>query len=174
MRPQGGHRAGRLARGEREAPGELGQRLVALGHADPALSVVAAIDRADHPHAQKDAGELAGIGPIGVPLTPDLRPTPAALIDFSAPASMRHWLKTCRDRQIAMVVGTTGLHDSDHAAIDQAAERGIRSPAVVVVGDVVRLSPYAPAELAVSALGVSEELSASLAAEHTSRKALPQ
>ena len=46
----------------------------------------------------------------------------------------------------------------------QAAERGIRSPAVVVVGDVVRLSPYAPAELAVSALGVSDELSAPLAA----------
>ncbi|GGI46658.1 uroporphyrin-III C-methyltransferase [Agromyces flavus] len=33
----------------------------------------------------------------------------------------------------------------------QAAERGVRSPAVVVVGDVVRLSPYAPAELATSA-----------------------
>ena len=30
----------------------------------------------------------------------------------------------------------------------QAADRGIRSPAVVVVGDVVRLSPYAPAEWA--------------------------
>ena len=30
----------------------------------------------------------------------------------------------------------------------QAAQRGIRSPAVVVVGDVVRLSPYAPAALA--------------------------
>ena len=30
----------------------------------------------------------------------------------------------------------------------QAAERGVRSPAVVVVGDVVRLSPYAPAALA--------------------------
>jgi siroheme synthase len=28
----------------------------------------------------------------------------------------------------------------------QAAARGVRSPAVVVVGDVVRLSPYAPAE----------------------------
>jgi uroporphyrin-III C-methyltransferase len=34
----------------------------------------------------------------------------------------------------------------------QAAVRGIRSPAVVVVGDVVRLSPYAPAELAASAV----------------------
>lgn len=33
----------------------------------------------------------------------------------------------------------------------QAAVRGVRSPAVVVVGDVVRLSPYAPAELATSA-----------------------
>lgn len=33
----------------------------------------------------------------------------------------------------------------------QAARRGIRSPAVVVVGDVVRLSPYAPADLAVDA-----------------------
>ena len=31
----------------------------------------------------------------------------------------------------------------------QAAERGIRSPAVVVVGDVVRLSPYAPEDLAI-------------------------
>ncbi|WP_106815502.1 uroporphyrinogen-III C-methyltransferase [Microbacterium timonense] len=30
----------------------------------------------------------------------------------------------------------------------QAAERGVRSPAVVVVGDVVRLSPYAPAAMA--------------------------
>ena len=49
----------------------------------------------------------------------------------------------------------------------QAAERGIRSPAVVVVGDVVRLSPYCPAELAVSALAVSDDLSARLAAEHT-------
>ena len=56
----------------------------------------------------------------------------------------------------------------------QAAERGIRSPAVVVIGDVVRISPYAPAELAVSALGVSEELSARLAAQHDARKALPR
>ncbi len=35
---------------------------------------------------------------------------------------MRHWLKTCRDRHIAMVIGTTGLSDADHAAIDIAAK----------------------------------------------------
>lgn len=99
----------------------MGQRLVALSREDSQLQVVAAIDRADHPMLQKDAGEVAQIGPIGVPLTHDLRPTPQALVDFSSPASMRHWLKTCRDRGMAMVIGTTGLRDADHATIDQAA-----------------------------------------------------
>jgi 4-hydroxy-tetrahydrodipicolinate reductase len=103
------------------AAGRMGQRLVALAREDPDFKVAAAIDRPDHPHLHKDAGELAGIGAIGVPLTFDLRPTPDVLIDFSAPDSMRHWLKTCRDRGIAMVIGTTGLHESDHATIDQAA-----------------------------------------------------
>jgi len=103
------------------AAGRMGQRLVALGHEDPALTVVAAIDRADHPLINKDIGDLAGIGPIKVPLTADLQVLPAALIDFSSPASMRQWIKICRERKIAMVVGTTGLHDSDHAIIDAAA-----------------------------------------------------
>ena len=34
---------------------------------------------------------------------------------------MRHWLKACRDRGVAMVIGTTGLTQDDHAAIDEAA-----------------------------------------------------
>lgn len=40
----------------------------------------------------------------------------------------------------------------------QAAARGVRSPAVVVVGDVVRLSPYAPAELATLTLETYDPL----------------
>jgi 4-hydroxy-tetrahydrodipicolinate reductase len=99
----------------------MGQRLVALGSENPALNVVAAIDRADHPLMNKDAGEIAGIGPMGVPLSFDLKPTPQVMIDFSSPDSMRHWLEVCRDRGIAMVIGTTGLHETDHAVIDQAA-----------------------------------------------------
>src|SRR5439155_6111439 len=47
--------------------------------------------------------------------------TPEVLIDFTVPASTRHWLKTCRDRHIALVIGTTGLQPQDHAVIDQAA-----------------------------------------------------
>jgi 4-hydroxy-tetrahydrodipicolinate reductase len=104
------------------AAGRMGQRLIALARQDADLQVAAAIERADHPLQSRDAGEVAGLGPIGLPITQDLRPTPQVLIDFTIPASMRHWLKTCRDRGIAMVIGTTGLQPADHATIDQAAD----------------------------------------------------
>jgi 4-hydroxy-tetrahydrodipicolinate reductase len=103
------------------ACGRMGKRLIALSRADKSFQVVAAIDRPDCAEMARDAGEVAGIGSIGVPITFDLRPTPDVLIDFTVPAAMRHWLKTCRDREIAMVIGTTGLKDKDHAAIDVAS-----------------------------------------------------
>ena len=99
----------------------MGQRLVALAKQSGRFEVVGAVERLDHEAQGRDAGEVAGIGRIGVPLTPDLRPTPQVLVDFTAPASMRHWLKTCRDRGIGIVIGTTGLQPSDLATIDQAA-----------------------------------------------------
>ena len=102
------------------ASGRMGRRLIALGRAE-GLQIVAAIERPDHEAQAVDAGELAGVGKIGVPVTFDLRPTPDVLIDFTSPGSMRHWLKTCHDRKIAMVIGTTGLQPPDHAAIDVAA-----------------------------------------------------
>lgn len=101
----------------------MGRRLVALARTDADWQIVAAMERADHDAQSADAGEIAGIGAVGLPITSDLRPTPQVLIDFTAPASMRHWLKTCRDRGIPMVIGTTGLQEKDHAAIDIAAEK---------------------------------------------------
>jgi 4-hydroxy-tetrahydrodipicolinate reductase len=100
----------------------MGTRLVALAHQDGGFKVVGAIERGDHPQLSKDAGEIAAVGTIGTPITADLKATPKVLIDFTAPASMRHWLKTCRDRGIAMLIGTTGLQESDHDTIDQAAK----------------------------------------------------
>jgi 4-hydroxy-tetrahydrodipicolinate reductase len=100
----------------------MGRRLIALAQADKAFDVVAAIDRPECEDLSRDAGEIAGIGPIKLPITFDLKPTPDVLIDFTAPPATRHWLKVCRDREIAMVIGTTGLKEKDHAAIDVAAE----------------------------------------------------
>ena len=103
------------------AAGRMGQRLVSLAKQDGGFEIVGAIERPEHAAQSRDAGEVAGIGTIGTPITYDLKPTPAVLIDFTAPTAMRHWLKTCRDRGIAMVIGTTGLQDEDHAIIDRAA-----------------------------------------------------
>jgi 4-hydroxy-tetrahydrodipicolinate reductase len=103
------------------AAGRMGQRLIALAQQDPQLSVVAAIERAGHPMLGKDAGTIAGGDALGFTITEDLSAAPQVLIDFTAPASTRHWLDVCRERGIAMVIGTTGLRDEDHAAIDAAA-----------------------------------------------------
>jgi len=100
------------------AAGRMGSRLIALAKQDGSFQISGAIERPDHPAQAKDAGEVAGIGQIGTPVTFDLKTTPQVLIDFSGPQAMRHWLKTCRDRGIAMVIGTTGLSQQDHATID--------------------------------------------------------
>lgn len=105
------------------AAGRMGSRLIALSKQDGNFKILGAIEKPDHPAQAKDIGEVAGIGTIGLPITYDLRPTPDVLIDFTSPSSMRHWLKTCSDRGIAMVIGTTGLQEPDHAAIDRASER---------------------------------------------------
>jgi 4-hydroxy-tetrahydrodipicolinate reductase len=104
------------------AAGRMGTRLIALAQQAGDFQIVGAIERPDFAGIGKDAGEIAGMGTIGLPVTFDLKPTPQVLIDFTSPASMRHWLKTCRDRGIALVIGTTGLQPADHAIIDQAAE----------------------------------------------------
>ena len=103
------------------AAGRMGLRLVALARQDNALRVVGAIEKPDHPLIGRDAGEVAGVGSFGTKLTADLAAKPRVLIDFSSPASTRHWLERCHDGGIAMLIGTTGLQWGDQAAIDQAA-----------------------------------------------------
>lgn len=103
------------------ACGRMGKRLIALARADKAFDLIATIDRPDSTDISRDAGEIAGIGAIGLPITSDMRPTPDVLIDFTAPESTRRWLKTCKDREIGMVIGTTALKEKDHAAIDVAS-----------------------------------------------------
>lgn len=105
------------------ACGRMGQRLVALAREDAALEVVAAIDSPAHPRVGSDAGELAGVGPIGVPVAGELplNVTPDCVIDFSAPAGTLAVLKTCVDRKLPLVIATTGFEPHHLAEIKSAA-----------------------------------------------------
>src|SRR5262245_3090575 len=105
------------------ACGVIGQRIVALAHEDAYLQVGAAVDSPRHPNQGRDAGELAGIGPIGVPVT-DTLPLdvhPDVAIDFSTPEGTRAIVKECEDRKIPIVVATTGHSDAQHKEIEAAA-----------------------------------------------------
>ena len=104
------------------ACGRMGQRLIALAKDDPALQVVAAIDAPGHPNIGRDSGELSGIGPNGVPITSLFPDTPIeCVVDFSAPAGTISVLKTCMDRQLPLVIATTGLEKEHLTEIEYAA-----------------------------------------------------
>jgi 4-hydroxy-tetrahydrodipicolinate reductase len=103
------------------AAGRMGQRLVALAHADPNLEVVAALESDHHPQLGSDAGVAAGIGPIGIVLASTLSTSVDAMIDFSTPAGTDAVLSACQSRKIPLVLATTGLEGAQREHVQQAA-----------------------------------------------------
>jgi 4-hydroxy-tetrahydrodipicolinate reductase len=93
------------------------------------LRLGAATERPGSSLLGADAGELAGVGRLEVPVSPDLDAVVDGfdvLIDFTTPtATMRH-LELCRRAGKALVIGTTGLDADQRAAVAAAgAEIGI-------------------------------------------------
>lgn len=104
------------------AAGRMGQRLVALSQADPGLNLVAALESANSSMLGKDAGEVAGIGPIGVTISSELPQHVDAIIDFSVPEAAVALAQQCATRRIALVEATTGLTEEQRQTIIEAAQ----------------------------------------------------
>lgn len=127
------------------AAGKMGKRLVALAQADSDLEIVAALD----PHENGvDAGELAGVGRIGVAITSELPQTcqPDVIVDFSSPLAFDCLVKTCLERNIPLVYATTGLEEEQLAQLEDAAKHIaiLRSPSMSpVVNLTMKLSQIA-------------------------------
>lgn len=100
----------------------MGQRLMTLASADQELLVAAAIDSANHPRQGEDAGTVAGVKPLGVPVSADLNVPVDAVIDFSVPAAVEKIVETCRQKKIPLVVATTGIGEAQMAKIRSAAQ----------------------------------------------------
>ena len=105
------------------AAGRMGRRLVALGAADPQLTVVAALDSATHPLLGQDAGALAGITPLGVALGATLPEAVDVVIDFSVPAAAETIIETCRQHGVPLVVATTGFTKTQTDQLQTAAKQ---------------------------------------------------
>ena len=105
------------------ACGRMGQRVVQLAHEDKALALIAAVDDPGHPHQGRDIGEVAGIGPLGVPVSGALPVSSRVdvVLDFSLPEGTMTILKTCVERKLPIVVATTGFSAEQRAEIEAAA-----------------------------------------------------
>jgi len=103
----------------------MGQRLVALGSQAEDLQVVAALEYAQHPKLGTDAGIVAGVEEIGMPLTGslDVDVDVEAMIDFSVPAGAEAATDLCASRGIPLVMATTGLTPEQENKIRAAAEK---------------------------------------------------
>jgi 4-hydroxy-tetrahydrodipicolinate reductase len=91
------------------AAGRMGRRILALAVESQEFTIAAAIDRKDHPDLGKDAGVLAGVEAINVPLSAALPKEADVMIDFSSPEAADLHIGHCLDNRTALVLGTTGL-----------------------------------------------------------------
>lgn len=107
------------------ASGRMGRALVEAVHHTPGMRVTAAVERADSPVLGTDAGAIAGIGEIGVPVTQDLAEALRqvdVLIDFTLPEPTLEHLRICQQAGTRMVIGTTGFDAAGKQAIREAAD----------------------------------------------------
>ena len=98
------------------AAGRMGSRLVALIKDSPALTLAGAIEGKGHHALGQDAGEAAGAGRIGVPITNDLTALLTrgeVVIDFSSPEATLVHLRAVAEQRRAMVIGTTGFNAAE-------------------------------------------------------------
>ncbi len=106
------------------AAGRMGQRLVALGSADPALKLVAALESPAHHKFGLDAGEVAGVGQLGVRLMNTFPEEGQAdvLIDFSSPVATDALITRCIASKIPLVYATTGASPEQMESLRAAAQ----------------------------------------------------
>ncbi len=103
------------------ASGRMGRAVVAIAR-DAGMEVVCAVGASD---VGRDVGDLAGVGPLGVPVVDQVdavsRADAAVVIDFSAPAVTRVLAGVAAAAGTAVVSGTTGLGDDARGALDSAS-----------------------------------------------------
>ncbi|MGH7276395.1 MAG: 4-hydroxy-tetrahydrodipicolinate reductase [Candidatus Rokuibacteriota bacterium] len=108
------------------AAGRMGNRIVACLRDVPELRLAAALEAPGHGALGRDAGELAGVGRVGVAVGAD----PAAaitrdrvLVEFSVPEASLEHLRLVARQGARAVIGTTGFTPAHRAEIGELARR---------------------------------------------------
>jgi 4-hydroxy-tetrahydrodipicolinate reductase len=105
------------------AGGRMGRAIIELLRQQEGAALTAALERGDSSLIGSDAGEIAGVGRLGVTVSADPLAAIAAsdvLIDFTHPAATLEHLEACRAAGRRIVIGTTGLDEAGRRAIEEA------------------------------------------------------
>lgn len=111
------------------AGGRMGAANIRLTAESADAELVAALDRPGAASVGKDAGQHAGLNPLGVAITDSVEMALAsaeAIIDFSAPAASVALAQESARRGLIHIIGTTGCSAEDDASIRAAAAAGAR------------------------------------------------
>ena len=110
------------------AAGRMGSRIVALARETPDVRVVGALEAAGHPALGRDAGDVAGVGRLGVPLGTDgaaVLTRDRVLVEFSVPEATLEHLRQVAAAGGRAVIGTTGFSAAQR---EEIAALGRRAP----------------------------------------------
>lgn len=107
------------------AAGRMGQSIINLLCQDGEIKIVGAVERSGHPYLGSDAGGLAGLSDINVPLTNDLKESSSeadVIVDFTSPGSTLEAAEYASLEGKAMVVGTTGFTGDERKRLEQLSK----------------------------------------------------
>ena len=107
------------------ATGRMGKALIEATQANEQTQVAVALERPGSSVIGADAGEIAGVGKLGVTLVDDITQVTDdfdVLIDFTRPEVTLANLEACRNAGKSIVIGTTGFSDEQKQQISEAAK----------------------------------------------------
>lgn len=107
------------------ATGRMGRQLIQAVAQSKQVTLGAALSRAGSELCGMDAGEMVGIGDLGVKISDNLAAIKEdfnILIDFTRPDASLTYLDFCRQHRKGMVIGTTGFSNSQKQTIKVAAQ----------------------------------------------------
>lgn len=105
------------------ATGRMGRVLIQAVTETDGFELAAALARPGSSMLGIDAGEMAGVGKLGVAITEDLKAAASnfdVLIDFTRPESTLENIAICRQAGKRIVIGTTGFDDAGKQQITDA------------------------------------------------------
>ena len=106
------------------AGGRMGRAIIEACQHHSELEVTLALERTGSEMIGVDAGELAGVGRLGIPIADSVSDGEFdVLIDFTNPAAAVDHVQYCVEAGRRMVIGTTGLAPADQGQIEAAAAR---------------------------------------------------